>query len=83
MFGRGLVDRFRGKIKLIKNPLRSARFRVLAAPDVPSVLIELGYLTNTRDEKVMKTAAWREKVVGAMVEAVDSYFGRGMAQKVN
>ncbi|MFN0263334.1 N-acetylmuramoyl-L-alanine amidase [Tepidamorphus sp. 3E244] len=83
LFGKGLVDQFRGKVKLIKNPLRSARFHVLGAPDVPSVLVEIGYLTNERDEKVMKSDEWREKVVGAMVESVNNYFGRGVAQKVN
>ncbi|MCB1477416.1 MAG: N-acetylmuramoyl-L-alanine amidase [Tepidamorphaceae bacterium] len=83
VFGRGLIDEFRGHVRLIKNPLRSARFHVLAAPDVPSVLIELGYLTNAKDEQVMKTEAWREKVTNAMVSAVDAYFGRGFAQKVN
>ncbi|MCC0050787.1 MAG: N-acetylmuramoyl-L-alanine amidase [Rhodobiaceae bacterium] len=83
MFGRGLIDEFRGQVRLIKNPLRSARFHVLAAPDVPSVLVELGYLTNAKDEKVMKTPEWREKVTEAMLQAVDAYFGRGFAQKVN
>lgn len=83
IFGRTLVDKFRGRVRLIKNPLRSARFHVLAAPDVPSVLVELGYLTNAQDEKTMLKPEWREKVTSALVDAVDAYFGRGVAQKVN
>ncbi len=78
-FARGLIDEMRGKVKLIKNPLRSARFRVLSAPDVPSVLVELGYLTNRREEKTMRTQAWQQKMVGAITTAVDGYFGRNFA----
>ena len=83
IFARGLVHEFKGKVKLIKNPLRSARFHVLAAPDVPSVLVELGYLTNPKDEKTMQKAQWQDTVSAAIVESVSAYFGRGVAKNVN
>lgn len=56
------------------TPHRSAGFAVLKAPDVPAVLIELGYLTNTRDEAAMATSAWRLKVGQAIAKAIDSHF---------
>jgi N-acetylmuramoyl-L-alanine amidase len=56
------------------TPHRSAGFAVLKAPDVPAVLIELGYLSNTRDEALMATSAWRAKVAQAIAKAIDSHF---------
>jgi N-acetylmuramoyl-L-alanine amidase len=56
------------------SPHRSAGFAVLKAPDVPAVLIELGYLTNVQDEKEMATEAWRNRVAGAISRAVDAHF---------
>lgn len=53
---------------------RFAGFRVLKAPDVPSVLIELGYLTNVDDESAMRGTRWRKGMAKAIAQAVDSYF---------
>lgn len=63
-----------------KKPHRYAGFRVLKAPDVPSVLLELGYLTHPEDEKQLKSDAWREKVVSGLVKAVDGYFSKRVAR---
>jgi N-acetylmuramoyl-L-alanine amidase len=57
------------------SPHRAAGFAVLKAPDVPAVLIELGYLTNSKDEGEMTTQAWRNRVSGAISAAVDAHFG--------
>jgi N-acetylmuramoyl-L-alanine amidase len=46
----------------------------LKAPDVPSVLIEVGYLSNTHDESEMKTRRWRTNMASAISQAVDVYF---------
>jgi N-acetylmuramoyl-L-alanine amidase len=62
------VTRFTGK------PLRSAGFVVLKAPDVPSVLIELGYLSSRQDEAQLTSPDWQKRVAGAMARAVDRYF---------
>ena len=57
------------------TPHRSAGFAVLKAPDIPSVLVELGYLTNQKDESAMRTEAWRRRIAEALVTAVDRQFG--------
>ncbi|MCM2294313.1 N-acetylmuramoyl-L-alanine amidase [Allorhizobium sp. BGMRC 0089] len=68
-----IVSSFKGQVNLINNPHRSAGFRVLQSDDVPSVLIELGFLSNRQDEKLLLDPAWRAKVVSLLVEAVKAY----------
>jgi len=69
-----LVKSFVGQIELINNPLRHAGFRVLQAPDVPSILLELGFLSNAQDEKLLNDADWRNKVCDRVAEAAIQYF---------
>jgi N-acetylmuramoyl-L-alanine amidase len=47
---------------------------VLKAPDVPSVLVELGYISNPREERLLVTRKHRQELSAAIVEAVDEYF---------
>jgi N-acetylmuramoyl-L-alanine amidase len=68
-----VVSSFTGKIRLINNPHRSAGFLVLKAPDVPSVLVELGYLSNPQDEKLLNTPKWRTQTAKLLVTAVEAY----------
>jgi N-acetylmuramoyl-L-alanine amidase len=56
------------------KPHRQAGFAVLTAPDVPSVLIELGYLSNRRDHDHLTSAAFRERFARGMVRSLDGYF---------
>jgi N-acetylmuramoyl-L-alanine amidase len=58
------------------RPHRFAGFVVLKAPDVPSVLIELGFLSNPADEKRLLAADHRRRVAAGIALAVDRYFGR-------
>jgi len=74
IFSRGLVDNLQGAAKLNHNPERSAGFVVLKAPEFPSVLVELGYLSNPQDVKSLATPEWRAKAAGAMVKAIDAFF---------
>jgi N-acetylmuramoyl-L-alanine amidase len=74
MFSRGLVESLRGAAKLNRNPERSAGFVVLKAPEFPSVLIELGYLSNAQDVRSLSSPEWREKTAAAMVNAIDAFF---------
>lgn len=73
-FARSVVNEFKGAARLHKNPLRSAGFRVLKAPDVPSVLIELGYVSNSADLKQLVSDQWRSRVSEAVTQAVHTYF---------
>lgn len=68
-----VVGSFEGQVKLINNPHRHAGFRVLQAPDVPSVLLELGFLSNKDDEKLLLDPAWQKKVAGLLAQAVQRY----------
>jgi N-acetylmuramoyl-L-alanine amidase len=61
---------------LARSPHRSASLAVLVAPDVPAVLIELGYLSNSGDAAQMNTDSWRTKVATAIADAVDAQFAR-------
>jgi N-acetylmuramoyl-L-alanine amidase len=72
-FARSLVDELGRAIEMINNPQRSAGFRVLRAPDVPSVLVELGYLSNAKDAAKLQDPAWREKAVTSMTLAIEAF----------
>ncbi len=74
LFSRVALSHLTGKTTLTGVPLRSAGFVVLKAPDVPSVLIELGYLSSKEDEKNMISPAWRATLAEALANAVDDHF---------
>ena len=63
------------------KPIRSAGFVVLKAPDVPSVLLELGYLTSKSDEDLLTNQSWRKRVAAALNAAVERYFSTEIAQR--
>lgn len=65
-----LVAEMSGAIRMHRIPQRAAGFRVLAAPDVPSVLIELGYLTSRNDAALLTSAEWQANAAGAIARAV-------------
>ena len=74
IFSRGLVDSLRGATKLNHNPERSAGFVVLKAPEFPSVLVELGYLSNAQDVRSLSSPEWRARTAAAMVKSIDAFF---------
>jgi len=78
-FARGLVGELKTSAGLHKQPLKSAGFRVLKAPDVPSVLIELGYVSSAEDLKRMLSDSWRGRTADSIVQAVDTYFTTRLA----
>lgn len=73
-FARSLVSELSPTVGMINNPHRSAGFRVLKAPDVPSVLVELGYLSNAKDEEQLRSSDWREKAAASISKAVAAFF---------
>ena len=82
-FARKAVKEMNSVTGFTGKPLRSAGFVVLKAPDVPSVLVELGYLSSHHDEAQLSSAAWRDKVSSAMARAIDGYFATEVAQRGN
>ena len=66
---------------LARSPHRSASLAVLVAPDVPAVLIELGYLSNSGDAAQMNTDSWRSRVAEAVANAVDAQFAPSSASQ--
>lgn len=75
-FARLLLPAMGEETKLLKNSHRFAGFRVLTAPDIPSVLVELGYLSNKADEKLLRSPAWRSRLAKTMQDAIDAYFAQ-------
>lgn len=72
-FAKALVDELGQSVGLIKNPHRYAGFKVLKAPDVPSVLVELGYLSNPADEAQLLDPKWRVKAAESISNAVSQF----------
>jgi N-acetylmuramoyl-L-alanine amidase len=81
-FARLLVGEMKNTARMHKHPLKSAGFRVLKAPDVPSVLIELGYVSNKADLQQLVSESWRSKTVGAVAQAIDAFFARRVVSAV-
>lgn len=79
LFARTLMAEVKTAARLHKSPLRSAGFKVLRAPDVPSVLLELGYLSNAEDVRLLFSDAWRDKIAAALAEAVQGFFAKRLA----
>ena len=78
-FARLLMGEMKTTVRMHKHPLKSAGFRVLKAPDVPSVLVELGYVSNKGDLEHLVSEDWRTKTVGSMAQAVDAFFAKRLA----
>ncbi len=78
-FAKSIVASMRKVAKMHKHPLKSAGFKVLKAPDVPSVLIELGYVSSESDLNQLTSGAWQAKTAGSVAQAVDIYFGTRIA----
>jgi len=75
-FAQALVPELQRAGDIRQKSHRFAGFRVLKAPDVPSVLVELGYLSNRLDESAMNTNRWRRNMAGAITRALEHYFKR-------
>lgn len=74
LFSRTALKELKGVTTMTGKPVRSAGFVVLKSPDVPSVLIELGYLSSRSDEKKLKDPAWRDKMAAALAKAIYTHF---------
>jgi N-acetylmuramoyl-L-alanine amidase len=79
-FARQLMTEMKTSVRMHKHPLKSAGFKVLKGPDVPSVLVELGYASNKDDLEHMKSDSWRARTVGSMAQAIDVFFAKRVAK---
>lgn len=73
-FAAYVVDEMKRLVKLVNNTHKFAGFAVLKAPDIPSVLVELGYLSNYTEEKYLRQPSYRTKLAAAIARAVVKYF---------
>jgi N-acetylmuramoyl-L-alanine amidase len=78
-FASKLVGIMKQTTRLHKDPLKSAGFRVLRAPDVPSVLVELGYVSNKEDLQSLSSDSWRDRTANVMASAIDGFFSAHLA----
>jgi N-acetylmuramoyl-L-alanine amidase len=78
-FAKAVVADMRRVARMHKHPIKSAGFKVLTAPDVPSVLIELGYVSSKEDLKKLTSDTWRTQASGAIAQAVDTFFKTRLA----
>jgi N-acetylmuramoyl-L-alanine amidase len=78
-FARILAGEMKNSARMYKHPLKSAGFRVLKAPDVPSVLVELGYVSNKSDLEHLVSEQWRSRTVASMAQAIDAFLEKRLA----
>ncbi|HMN88026.1 MAG TPA: N-acetylmuramoyl-L-alanine amidase, partial [Bauldia sp.] len=74
VLAKNIIKEMRSSTLMFKVPHQRAGFKVLEAPDVPSAMIELGFMSNPEDEKLLLSDAWRQKTADAVVRAVAAYF---------
>ncbi|MCE3232546.1 MAG: N-acetylmuramoyl-L-alanine amidase [Rickettsiaceae bacterium] len=74
-FAENIVTQAKEDTQLLQKPHRFAGFRVLTGADIPSVLVELGYITNEKEELLLRTESYKNKLAKAIVRAIDNHFG--------
>ena len=75
-FAEDLLTRIGDRVDLQRRNHRDAGFVVLLAPDVPAVLLEMGFITNSDDEAELNDAAKRDRLMSGVAESIDDYFGQ-------
>jgi N-acetylmuramoyl-L-alanine amidase len=76
IFSELLISELSRKVRMLRNTHRFAGFAVLKSPDIPSILLELGYLSNAQDARMLHRRAYLEKAAAAILKAADRYFER-------
>lgn len=72
-----LIDSFRAhNIGTLRTPVHSAGFAVLKAPDIPSVLVEIGFMSNRAEARLLNTKDHQDKIARALKRSIDSYFAK-------
>lgn len=78
VFAQTLVANIEGKAPMLRRSHRDAGFMVLLAPDVPAVLLEMGFVNNPEDEARLRDPAARTRLMRAVAQAIDTHFGEPM-----
>ena len=78
-FAHKLAGEMKAVMRMHKKPLKSAGFRVLRAPDVPSVLVELGYVSNRQDLQSLLSETWRNRTSDSMAQVIETFLSSPMA----
>lgn len=78
-FANTLTNELKTATRLVNRPQRAAGFRVLKAPDVPSILVELGFLSNQHDEALLTSDDWQERTADAMAVSIEHFFAPRLA----
>jgi N-acetylmuramoyl-L-alanine amidase len=73
-FAHKIVDQLAREVALLEHPQRSADFAVLTAPDIPSALVELGCLSNPREERLLRQRHYQKKLARGLVRSIEAYF---------
>jgi len=79
VFAHNLVQELKASNRMFKVPHQEAGFRVLEAPEIPSAMVELGFMTNSEDEKLLLSDDWRQKTADAIAGAIADYFKTKLA----
>jgi N-acetylmuramoyl-L-alanine amidase len=80
-FRESLLKQLKSSVLLSRDPRRSGPFRVLRNPSAPAVLVELGYISNAEDERIMMKPDWQSKVATGVVRAIDEHFRRRLTAR--
>jgi len=80
MFTQSIIRTMSERTKMYGRPDQEAGFKVLKTAKVPSVLIELAFVSNRRDARLLTSKRWRRNVAGSIVDAVDNYFSHRLAR---
>ncbi|MGA7328830.1 MAG: N-acetylmuramoyl-L-alanine amidase [Rhodomicrobium sp.] len=75
-----LIEHLKNKVRFNIRPHRSANLRVLKAAGVPAILIELGYLSNSEDEKLLISPEWRAKTAAQLADTIDAFMSERQAR---
>jgi len=81
LFATTLLEHLSGKTPLLNRSHRTGDLRVLLAPDVPAVLLEMAFISNAKDEANLNSKAWRKRVMQATADSIDEYFLKYGAQR--
>ncbi len=76
-FGKEVLSRLGRVNRLHKNSVDQAGFAVLKAPDIPSILVETAFLSNVKEERKLRTAAFQQEVAESILAGIKAYFADG------